>query len=111
MNPIRDLSRAITMPLKALFVVGLCAVINAMTSPGHWWFQWVALGMGIATVVALAKGLRTFLVLGLLAGAGWIVYRRHGAAARETFNAWASQHQPAAADVLRRVMRQPSMQR
>ena len=67
MNPIRDLIRAVTRPLKALFVVGLCAVINAMTSPGHGWFQWVALGMGIATIVALAKGLRTALALGFVA--------------------------------------------
>lgn len=63
MNPIRDLTRAVTMPFKALFVVGLCALINLMTSPGHWWFQWVALGMGIATVVALAKGLRRIMAM------------------------------------------------
>jgi hypothetical protein len=63
MNPIRDLTRAVTMPFKALFIVGLCALINLMTSPGHWWFQWVVLGMGIATVVALAKGLRRIMAM------------------------------------------------
>jgi hypothetical protein len=104
MNPIRDLGRAMTMPFKALFVVGLCALINAMTSPGHWWFQWVALGMGIATVVALAKGLRSALVLALVATVGWWLYRRHGAQARDTFARWAAGAQPKAADVLRRVM-------
>ena len=104
MNPIRDLTRAVTMPFKALFVVGLCALINAMTSPGHWWFQWVALGMGLATLVVLAKGLRAALALGLAAFAGWWLYRRHGAAARDTFAQWAAQSQPRAADVLRRVM-------
>jgi hypothetical protein len=108
MNPIRDLSRAVTMPFKALFVVGLCALINAMTSPGHWWFQWVALGMGIATVVALAKGLRTALVLALVAGIGWWLYRRHGAQARDAFALWAAGAQPKAADVLRRVMAMPA---
>jgi hypothetical protein len=108
MNPIRDLTRAVTMPFKALFVVGLCALINAMTSPGHWWFQWVALGMGIATVVALAKGLRTALALGVVAFVGWWLYRRYGAAARDTFAEWAAQSQPRAADVLRRVMAMPT---
>lgn len=64
------------MPFKAAFVVGLCALINAMTSPGHWWFQWVALGMGIAAVVALARGARTALALGLIALAGrWFLRR------------------------------------
>ncbi len=108
MKPIRDLSRAVTMPFTALFVVGLCAVINAMTSPGQWWFQWVALGMGIATIVALAKGLRVALALGLVAFVGWWLYRRYGAAARDTFAAWAAQSQPRAADVLRRVMAMPA---
>jgi uncharacterized membrane-anchored protein len=104
MNPIRDLTRAVTMPLEALFVVGLCALINAMTSPGHWWFQWVALGMGIATIVALARGLRTAFALGLVAIVGWWLYRRYGADSRETFAPWASSAQPKAADVLRKVM-------
>ena len=64
MNPLRDLSQALVMPFKALFVVGLCAVINAMTYSGHWWVKWVALGMGIATVVALAEGLLEADVIG-----------------------------------------------
>lgn len=83
MRPIRDLGRALTMPLKALFVVALCAVINLLASPGHWWVQWVALGMGIATVVALARGLRSALALGLLALAGaWLLRRLRGGAQR-----------------------------
>jgi hypothetical protein len=108
MKPIRDLTRAVTMPFKALFVVGLCALINAMTSPGHWWFQWVALGMGIATVVALARGVRSAFVLGVVAVAGWWLYRRYGAAAREAFAQWASSTQPRAADVLRKIMAVPA---
>lgn len=101
MHPIRDLTRAVTMPFKALFVVGLCAVINAMTSPGHWWFQWVALGMGIATLVALARGARTLLVLAL---AGWVgvkIYKRYGPAARAQFDTWVARTNPGAAQMLR----------
>lgn len=63
-RPVRDLTDAVVMPFKALFVVGLCALINYMTFRGHWWVQWVALGMGIAVLVAWARGLRTLLLLG-----------------------------------------------
>ena len=66
MNPLRPIHNvvdAIVMPFKALFVVGLCAAINAATYHGHWWFKWVALGMGIATVVALARGARSLLTV------------------------------------------------
>lgn len=100
MRPIRDLTRAVTMPFKALFIVGLCAVINLMTSPGHWWFQWVALGLGIATLIALARGVRTLAVLLLAYWVGRKIYERYGAAAREAFDAWVARSQPKAADVL-----------
>lgn len=108
MNPLRDLSRALVMPFKALFVVGLCAVINAMTYSGTWWVKWVALGMGIATVVALAKGARSLAVVALVALAGWWIYRRYGAAARATFDDWAHRSAPAAADVWQRVRGLPA---
>ena len=90
-------------------VVGLCAVINAMTYSGHWWFKWVALGMGITTVVALAKGARTLAVIALVAFAGWWIYRRYGASARRTFDDWARRSTPAAADVWRRLRGLPAM--
>jgi hypothetical protein len=76
MKPLRDLSQALVMPFKALFVVGLCAVVNAMTYSGHWWVQWVALGMGIAIVVALARGVRTLAVLAAVAWAGRWLWQR-----------------------------------
>jgi hypothetical protein len=104
MRPIRDLTQAVTMPFKALFVVGLCALINVMTSPGQWWFQWVALGMGIATVVALARGIRTALVLGAVAWVGWWVYRRYGSAARDRFHAWAAAEKPDSAGAVIRQL-------
>lgn len=108
MNPLRDLSQALVMPFKALFVVGLCAVINAMTYSGTWWVKWVALGMGIAAVVALAKGARTLAVIALVAFAGWWIYRRYGAAARQAFDDWARRSAPAAADVWQRLRRLPA---
>lgn len=57
MNPVKDVWNLVAMPMKAVFVVGLCGLINWMTFAGTWWVKWVALGMGIATVVAVARGL------------------------------------------------------
>jgi len=50
-------------PVILLFL----AIVNAMTSPGHWWVQWAALGIGIAWIVSLLRVLRAALVLGGLA--------------------------------------------
>lgn len=99
-RPVRDLTNAVLMPFKAIFVVGLCAAINWMTFSGVWWVKWVALGMGIATAVALARGLRTLLLLALVAWVSWKVYQRWGAAARSRFDDWVARTQPEAAQVL-----------
>jgi hypothetical protein len=45
----------------------MLGVINLMTSPGHWWVQWPALGIGIAWVISLFKVLRAVVVAGGLA--------------------------------------------
>jgi hypothetical protein len=50
-------------PVILLFLV----VINLMTSPGHWWVQWAALGIGIAWIFSLLRVLRAVIVLGGLA--------------------------------------------
>jgi hypothetical protein len=101
MNPLRFVTRpvshlvdAVTTPFKALFVVGLCGAINAMTSPGHWWFKWVALGMGIAVLVAWARAARTLFGLALVALVGWWVYRQWGDTARARFDDWVARTQP-----------------
>jgi hypothetical protein len=99
-RPVRDLTQAVVMPFKALFVVGLCAVINAMTYQGTWWVKWVALGMGIATIVALARGLKTLLLLALVAWVGTKIYKRYGATARQAFDDWVAKAQPDATRVL-----------
>ncbi len=35
-----------------------------MTSPGHWWVQWPALGIGIARVVSLLRVMRALILVG-----------------------------------------------
>jgi hypothetical protein len=105
MHPLRDLTRAVTMPLTAVFVVALCAVINAMTYGGTWWVKWVALGMGIASIVALGRGLRTIAALAVVSLVGAWIYRRYGAAARATFDDWAGRARPTVTEVLGRIGR------
>ena len=78
MNPVKaieDLGKAVTFPFTSLFVVGLCAFINWFTSPGHWWFQWVAFGMTIALICIWARALKILFVAAGVAGIGYLFYR------------------------------------
>ena len=50
-------------PVILLFLV----IINVTTSPGHWWVQWAALGIGIAWVINLLRVVRAMILLGGLA--------------------------------------------
>ena len=99
-RPVNDITRAIIMPFKAVFVIGLTGLINAMTYNGTWWFKWVAFGMGIAVLVSLARAAKTLVLLALVAWVGWKIYQRYGQAARDRFDAWVAQAQPQAAQVL-----------
>jgi hypothetical protein len=62
------LVRSVGFLFKAPLIVLFLFVINLMTSPGHWWFQWPALGIGIAWIMSLFRVLRAIVVLGGLAG-------------------------------------------
>lgn len=61
-----------TGPLILLMLV----VINWMTSPGHWWVQWAALGIGIAWVLSLLRVIRAIVVAGGLAALLAFLQRR-----------------------------------
>jgi tRNA (guanine-N7-)-methyltransferase len=50
-------------PIILLFLV----VINLMTSPGHWWVQWPALGIAIAWTFSLLRVMRALVLAGGLA--------------------------------------------
>jgi hypothetical protein len=99
-RPAGDLVRAVTLPFTALFVVGLTGTINALTFRGTWWFGWVALGMGIAVLVAWARAARTVLTLLLVVWVGRWILRRHGADLRAVFDAWVARARPTAAEVV-----------
>ena len=87
-RPVTGLFAAVAISFKAIFVVALCFAINAFTSPGAWWAQWVAFGMGIAVFVAWARVVRdagAVIIVGLVSA--WL-YKRFGADARAKFDAW-----------------------
>lgn len=109
LNPINDITRALVLPFKALFVVGLTGFINAMTYHGVWWFKWVAFGFGIALIVSFAKALRSILLLALVAWVGMKIYKRYGPQARQQFDDWVARSQPQAAQVVA-ALRQPAPQ-
>lgn len=52
-------------------------VINVMTSPGDWWVQWAALGIGIAWVVSLFRVIRAAVLAGGLAALGAYLLSRN----------------------------------
>jgi hypothetical protein len=108
-SPINDITRALVLPFKALFVVGLTGFINAMTYHGVWWFKWVAFGFGIALIVSFAKALRSILLLALVAWVGMKIYKRYGPQARQQFDDWVARTQPQAPQVVA-ALRQPAPQ-
>ena len=75
LNPLAAILKAFTFPFRAIFVVGLCYFINWFTSPGEWWAQWVAFGMGIALLCVWARALRVVITTVGLAGGGYLIYR------------------------------------
>ena len=72
--------------LKFLFVgpmiLALLFVINWITSPGDWWVQWAALGIGIAWVISLFRVIFAIVVAGGLAAL--IVALKNRSAPRRT---------------------------
>ena len=71
-SPLRRIKFLFMAPLILMFLV----VINLMTSPGEWWVQWAALGLGIAWVINALKLLRTVLLAGGLAALAAYFTRR-----------------------------------
>ena len=59
--------RAFKFLFTGPIILAFLVIINAMTSPGHWWVQWAALGIGIVWVLSLLRVLRMMILLGGLA--------------------------------------------
>ena len=67
---------SISFVFMAPLIVAFLFVINLMTSPGEWWVQWAALGLGIAWVINIFKLIRTAVVLGGLGALAAYMSRR-----------------------------------
>jgi hypothetical protein len=61
------LFRAVRFLFVGPLILAMLFVINLITSPGDWWVQWPALGIGIAWVISLFRVLGAILVAGGLA--------------------------------------------
>lgn len=59
--------KAVKFLFIAPLILAFLFVINLMTSPGHWWVQWAALGLGIAWFISLLKVARAVVLAGGLA--------------------------------------------
>jgi hypothetical protein len=59
--------RAVRFLFVGPLVLAVLVLVNLMTSPGHWWVQWAALGIGIAWVISLLRVIRALILLGGLA--------------------------------------------
>jgi hypothetical protein len=68
--------RAVKFLFMGPLIVAFLFVINLMTSPGEWWVQWAALGIGIAWVISLFRVIRAVIVAGGLAALAALLMRR-----------------------------------
>jgi hypothetical protein len=68
--------RAVKFLFMAPLILLFLFVVNVMTSPGQWWVQWAALGLGIAWFISLLKVVRAVIIAGGLAALGAILLNR-----------------------------------
>jgi hypothetical protein len=57
-------------------ILAMLFVINLMTSPGHWWVKWAALGIGIAWFISLIRVIFAVLLVGGLAALAGLLWRK-----------------------------------
>lgn len=69
--------RAVRFLFVAPLILAMLFAINLMTSPGHWWVQWPALGLGIAWFISLFRVVRAIIVAGGLAALGVYLFKQH----------------------------------
>ena len=77
-DPVTGTLRSLLFLVKGPVILLMLFVINWMTSPGHWWVQWAALGIGIAWVLSFFRVLRALVLAGGLAALIVLLYRHFG---------------------------------
>lgn len=63
-------AKAVSFLITAPLILAFLFVINLMTSPGQWWVQWAALGLGLAWIMSLFRVIRAVILAGGLAALG-----------------------------------------
>jgi hypothetical protein len=66
--------RAVKFLFMAPLILAFLFVVNLMTSPGHWWVQWAALGLGIAWVISLIRVIKAIVIAGGIAALAAMLY-------------------------------------
>jgi hypothetical protein len=66
--------RAVKFLFMAPLILAFLFVVNLMTSPGHWWVQWAALGLGIAWVISLFRVIKAIVIAGGIAALAAMLY-------------------------------------
>ncbi len=72
----RGIGHSLAFLVKAPMILLFLVVINLMTSPGHWWVQWPALGIAIAWTFSLLRVIRALVLAGGLAAVFALLSRR-----------------------------------
>ena len=67
MPTVMNTLHAVKFLFMAPLILAFLVIVNLMTSPGHWWVQWAALGLGIAWVINLFRVARFVVLAGGLA--------------------------------------------
>lgn len=67
--------RALRFLITGPMILGMLFLINVVTSPGHWWVQYAAMGIGIAWFISLLRVVRSVIVVGGLAALSYVAYR------------------------------------
>ena len=68
--------RAVKFLFVAPLILAFLFVVNLMTSPGDWWVQWAALGLGIAWIASFFRVVRAVILTGGLAALGAYLFSR-----------------------------------
>ena len=56
--------RAIRFLFMGPIILGILFLVNWFTTPGNWWVQWAALGIGIAWFISLFRVIAALVVAG-----------------------------------------------
>jgi hypothetical protein len=75
LNPFKTL-KALRFLVVGPMILAMLVVINVMTSPGHWWVQWPAMGIGIAWFISLLRVIKAAILVGGIAALVTYLRRR-----------------------------------